>query len=32
MELLVYQAIYAMWKWRWELKPAIAAASEVQHA
>ncbi len=23
MELVVYPAIYAIWKWRWEVKPAL---------
>ena len=26
MELVVYPAIYAIWKWGWEVKPALAAA------
>jgi Cu(I)/Ag(I) efflux system membrane protein CusA/SilA len=25
MELVVYPAIYAIWKWGWEVKPALAA-------
>jgi hypothetical protein len=24
MELMVYPAIYTIWKWRWEVKPALA--------
>ena len=27
MELVVYPAIYAIWKWRWEVKPALEQAS-----
>jgi Cu(I)/Ag(I) efflux system membrane protein CusA/SilA len=27
MELVVYPAIYAIWKWRWEVKPSLAAAA-----
>ena len=26
MELVVYPAIYAIWKWRWEVKPALERA------
>ena len=28
MELIVYPAIYAIWKWNFELKPALEAAQE----
>ncbi|MFI5366986.1 MAG: efflux RND transporter permease subunit [Candidatus Binatia bacterium] len=28
MELVVYPAIYAIWKWGWEVKPALAAAGQ----
>jgi Cu(I)/Ag(I) efflux system membrane protein CusA/SilA len=28
MELMVYPAIYTIWKWRWEVKPALAQAAE----
>ena len=28
MELMVYPAIYAIWKWNFEVKPAIEAAHE----
>jgi Cu(I)/Ag(I) efflux system membrane protein CusA/SilA len=31
MELVVYPAVYAIWKWGWEVKPALAQA-EVPHA
>jgi copper/silver efflux system protein len=27
MELMVYPAIYTIWKWRWEVKPALARAA-----
>jgi len=27
MELLVYPAIYWLWKWNWEVKPELEAAS-----
>jgi Cu(I)/Ag(I) efflux system membrane protein CusA/SilA len=30
MELVVYPAIYAIWKWRWEVQPALAAAASGQ--
>jgi Cu(I)/Ag(I) efflux system membrane protein CusA/SilA len=26
MELMVYPALYTIWKWRWEVKPALAQA------
>ena len=32
MELMVYPAIYTIWKWRWEVKPALAPAAEEIHA
>jgi Cu(I)/Ag(I) efflux system membrane protein CusA/SilA len=32
MELMVYPAIYTIWKWRWEVKPALAPAVEEIHA
>jgi Cu(I)/Ag(I) efflux system membrane protein CusA/SilA len=28
MELMVYPAIYTIWKWRWEVKPALAYVDE----
>ncbi len=28
LELLIYPAIYTVWKWRWEVMPSIQAASE----
>ena len=28
MELVVYPAIYAIWKWGWEVKPGLAAAGQ----
>jgi len=28
MELVVYPAVYAIWKWRWEVKPALALQAE----
>jgi Cu(I)/Ag(I) efflux system membrane protein CusA/SilA len=28
MELMVYPAIYTIWKWRWEVKPELAQAAE----
>jgi Cu(I)/Ag(I) efflux system membrane protein CusA/SilA len=28
MELVVYPAIYAIWKWNFEVKPALKAAEE----
>ena len=34
MELIVYPPIFAIWKWNWEVKPALkksAAESEVLH-
>jgi Cu(I)/Ag(I) efflux system membrane protein CusA/SilA len=31
MELMVYPAIYTIWKWRWEVKPALAPAVEGTH-
>jgi Cu(I)/Ag(I) efflux system membrane protein CusA/SilA len=28
MELLVYPAIYWLWKWHWEVRPALRAAEQ----
>ncbi len=25
LELLIYPAIYTLWKWRWEVRPALGA-------
>ena len=30
MELVVYPAIYAIWKWGWEVKPALAGGTEAR--
>ena len=30
LELLVYPVIFTMWKWNWEIKPALKAAQERQ--
>jgi copper/silver efflux system protein len=30
IELMVYPAIYTIWKWRWEVKPALVQAAEEQ--
>ncbi|MEW6296330.1 MAG: CusA/CzcA family heavy metal efflux RND transporter [Thermodesulfobacteriota bacterium] len=32
LELLVYPAIYAIWKWRWEVRPALTGARNGQEA
>jgi len=32
MELVVYPAIYAIWKWNFEVKPALKAAGEIPAA
>ena len=30
LELVVYPAIYEIWKWHFEVKPALAAAAAVE--
>ena len=30
MELIVYPPIFAIWKWNWEVKPALACKVESQ--
>lgn len=32
MELVVYPPIFAIWKWNWEVKPALKAASKTEEA
>jgi hypothetical protein len=35
MELIVYPPVFAIWKWNWEVKPALARkveTSELAHA
>jgi hypothetical protein len=29
---MVYPALYTIWKWHWEVKPALAPAAEEIHA
>jgi len=29
LELVVYPAIYAIWKWRWEVRPSVAQAKAI---
>ena len=31
LELIVYPAIYQIWKWRWEVKPALEAEAAAAH-
>jgi Cu(I)/Ag(I) efflux system membrane protein CusA/SilA len=31
MELMVYPTLYTIWKWRWEVKPALAHVGEGSH-
>jgi Cu(I)/Ag(I) efflux system membrane protein CusA/SilA len=28
LELLIYPAIYTLWKWRWEVRPALTAQAK----
>ena len=28
LELLVYPVIFVIWKWRWDLKPALAGSAQ----
>jgi Cu(I)/Ag(I) efflux system membrane protein CusA/SilA len=30
MELVVYPPVFAIWKWNWEVKPAIEAANKAK--
>jgi Cu(I)/Ag(I) efflux system membrane protein CusA/SilA len=31
LELLIYPVIFTIWKWRWEVRPALASSVEVTH-
>jgi Cu(I)/Ag(I) efflux system membrane protein CusA/SilA len=31
MELMVYPALYTIWKWRWEVKPMLAHTERANH-
>ncbi len=28
LDLLIYPAVYTIWKWRWEVRPALAAQTK----